>query len=138
MAVTSNDYELELICSMTGLDLKGVLELTPVVITTLGEKGSRIQKRDGSQSEIKAAHINRLEDPTGAGDSYRAGLIKGIISGMSLEDSACLASVCASFCVEHYGTQEHYYDETSLEQRFQATYGLKIPIRINPLIKNGA
>ncbi len=134
MALVSNDYELGMICNLTGLDLAGILKLTPVVITTLGENGSRIQYRDGSCSEIGAAPINELKDPTGAGDSYRAGLIKGIISGLSLEDSARLASVCASFCVECYGTQQHYYDQDSVNARLREAYGQQLPFSFTPLI----
>ena len=104
-ALVSNDYELEMICKLTGLNLETILERTPVVITTLGGKGSRISRRDGSHSDVGVARINDLKDPTGAGDSYRAGIIKGILHGMSLEDSAALGAVCASFCVEKYGTQ---------------------------------
>lgn len=136
-ALVSNDYELEMICKLTGLSLEGILERTPVVITTLGSKGSRISRRDGSNSEIGVARINDLKDPTGAGDSYRAGIIKGILYGMSLEDSAALGAVCASFCVEKYGTQEHYYDDDSVNQRLQEAFGIKLPMRITPLIKNG-
>ncbi|MDL2285436.1 carbohydrate kinase family protein [Desulfovibrio sp. OttesenSCG-928-F07] len=133
IALVSNDYELELICNITGLTLKQILELTPVVITTLGEQGSRIEYRNGKQSSVGVAQINQLSDPTGAGDSYRAGLIKGLMQNMSFEDSARLASVCASFCVECYGTQEHFYNEETLNHRLQQAYGMKLPFSITPL-----
>lgn len=137
MALVSNDYELELICEMLDTSLAGILSLTPVVITTLGEKGSRINWADGKVAEIGTCRINRLEDPTGAGDAYRAGLLKGILGGLSLEDSTRLGSACASFCVEHYGTQEHYYDADSLARRFEEAYGSKLPLDITPLFENG-
>lgn len=137
-ALVSNDYELEMICKLTGLTLEQILELTPVVITTLGGKGSRISRRGGANSEVGIVPVGDLKDPTGAGDSYRAGLIKGILHGLSLEDSAALGAACASFCVEKYGTQEHYYDEAALGKRLQDAFGLKLPFRVTPLIKNGA
>lgn len=137
-ALVSNDYELEMICKHTGLDLNGILERTAVVITTLGSKGSRISRRDGSHSNVGVATVDDVKDPTGAGDSYRAGIIKGILGGLSLEDSAAVGAVCASFCVEQYGTQEHWYDEEALNQRLQKYFGIKLPMHITPLIKNGA
>lgn len=137
-ALVSNDYELEMICKLTGLGLEQILERTPVVITTLGGKGSRISWRGGRHADIGVARINDLKDPTGAGDSYRAGLIKGILHGMSLEDAAALGAVCASFCVEKFGTQEHYYDEAAVNQRLGEAFGLKLPVSFKSLIKNGA
>lgn len=138
MALVSNDYELQLICEILSLNLEGLLVLTPVVITTLGGEGSRINYANGKVTEIPACRINRLEDPTGAGDAYRAGLLKGIYSGLGLEDSARLGSACAAFCVEQYGTQEHYYDAETLGQRYEEAYACKLPVNITTLVKNGA
>ncbi|MDL2307069.1 carbohydrate kinase family protein [Desulfovibrio sp. OttesenSCG-928-C06] len=135
MLLISNDYELELICKLTGLDLEGILKLTPVVITTLGEKGSRIVRRGGGESMVPAMPINSLENPTGAGDSYRAGLIKGILNSLSLEESAAIGAACAAFCVEKYGTQEHYYDAASLGAKYKAGTGKELPISFTPLVQ---
>jgi adenosine kinase len=79
--------------------------------------------------------IAKLENPTGAGDSYRAGLIKGILSGLSLEQSACLGSACAAFCVEKHGTQEHYYDHELLEQKYRTATGETLPLSFAPLAR---
>ena len=75
-ALISNDYELEMIAKMTGVEKQGLLALTKMIITTLGEKGSLIST-SGSDRNIPAAKALTVADPTGAGDAYRAGLLKG-------------------------------------------------------------
>jgi len=52
---------------------------------------------------------DKVVDPTGAGDSYRGGLISGLIGGKDIVQCARLGSVCASFAVECYGTQEYSF-----------------------------
>ena len=116
----SNDYELELIMNCTGLDRKKLLERTATIITTLGEQGSRLSTRDGETS-IPAIKPDKVVDPTGAGDAYRAGLIKGLIQGRDVEESARMGSACASFAVESYGTQEHYFNLKEFEERLRST-----------------
>ena len=112
----SNDYELELIMNKTGLDKKKLLQRTSTIITTLGEDGSHILTPDG-ETNIPAVKPRKVVDPTGAGDAYRAGLIKGLIQGRDIEQSAKMGSVCASFAIESYGTQEYYFSLMEFEAR---------------------
>jgi len=114
--MVSNDYELELIISKTGLDKKKLLQQTNAIVTTLGALGSRVCTPD-CEISIPATQPKEVVDPTGAGDAYRGGLIKGLIQGKSIEQSAKMGSVCASFVVECYGTQEYYFSLTEFEER---------------------
>ena len=50
---------------------------------------------------------SQVLDPTGAGDAYRAGLLKGLALGLGWPEAARMGAVLASFCVEQQGTQEH-------------------------------
>ena len=77
-----------------------------MLVTTLGEKGSRVCSTDG-EMKIPVVPADQVVDPTGAGDAYRAGLIKGLVTGKPLEDAARMGAVCASFSVARQGTQEH-------------------------------
>ncbi|MBE9547584.1 MAG: carbohydrate kinase family protein [Proteobacteria bacterium] len=117
----SNDYELEMIMQATGLDKNGLLERTKTIITTLGENGSLITTRH-QETTIPAATPTRVYDPTGAGDAYRAGLIKGLIMGKDMEDTARMGSTCASYAVECYGTQEHRFTETEFWNRYRDSF----------------
>jgi adenosine kinase len=114
--IISNDYEMELIISKTELDREALLKLTKTIITTLGEKGSRICTLD-CEIDIPAIESKGVVDPTGAGDAYRAGLIKGLIHGKDIEMCAIMGSVCASFAVESYGTQDYSFTPREFGER---------------------
>jgi adenosine kinase len=118
----SNDYELELIMKNTGLDKSQLLERTQVLVTTKGEEGSVITTRDG---EVKV-HSVKLSaapvDPTGAGDAYRGGLVRGMVTGKDLVECARLGSVCASFAVEVQGTQSYTFTMEQFAARYRETY----------------
>jgi adenosine kinase len=112
----SNDYELELIMSKTGLDKKALLTRAGSVITTLGEEGSRLCTQD-REVRIPAVKARQVVDPTGAGDSFRGGLISGLVKGKDIEQCARMGSVCASFSVECYGTQEYSFSLDEFNER---------------------
>jgi len=112
----SNDYELELVINNTGLDKKKLLQRTNTIITTLGEFGSRVCTPD-YEIDIPAIKPREIVDPTGAGDAYRVGLIKGLVQNMNIKRSAEMGSVCASFAIECYGTQEYHFSLIDFEKR---------------------
>lgn len=118
----SNDYELEMIMKKTGMDKNGLLGLTKTIITTLGEKGSLISTPE-SEINIPPAKILNILDPTGAGDAYRAGFLKGIITGKDIETAAKMGAVTAIYAVECYGTQGHYYTYDEFIERYNNNFG---------------
>jgi adenosine kinase len=112
----ANDYEIEMITDKTGLGKNQLLGMTFTIITTLGEKGSCVYA-NGCEIRIPAVTPRHAVDPTGAGDAYRAGLIKGLVQGKDIEQSARMGGVCASFAVECYGTQEYRFSLDEFEAR---------------------
>ena len=112
----ANDYELTLIISKTGLKKEELLGLTGTMITTLGALGSQVSTRD-SDIGIPPIKPRKVDDPTGAGDSYRGGLISGLIQGKNIEECARMGSVCASFAVECYGTQAYRFTPEEFHER---------------------
>ncbi|MBW1952483.1 MAG: carbohydrate kinase family protein [Deltaproteobacteria bacterium] len=117
----SNDYELEMIIKTTGLDKAELLQRTGAIITTHGEKGSMVISR-AQEVQILAAKAAKVVDPTGAGDAFRAGLIKGLVLGHSLADAARLGATCASYAVEYHGTQEHHFTIEDFWARHRANF----------------
>jgi len=115
----SNDYELDLIMRKTGLNREALLDRAKAIIVTMGELGSRVITPEREIS-IPAVEPRKVEDPTGAGDSYRGGLLSGLIHGKDIEQCARMGSVCASFAVECYGTQEYRFTVDEFNQRFHA------------------
>src|SRR5205807_515141 len=89
-----NDYELELIRQRTGRDESGLLELSELVVTTLGRHGSRITTRDGVFT-IPPGPVEKEVDPVGAGDAYRSGLVHGLLTGQGVERSGRIGSIAA-------------------------------------------
>lgn len=122
MMLISNDYELEIIMKMTGMNKGDLLNLTGLILTTLGEKGSLIS--DGkSDYHVPAIPVDRVVDPTGAGDAYRAGLLKGIMTNSDMTTCARFGSVAAAYAIEKYGTQEHHFSYEDFLRRYRSSYG---------------
>jgi adenosine kinase len=114
-----NDYELDLIIKKTGLVKEALLERTGTLITTLGDLGSKVNTTHGEIS-IPLVKARQVLDPTGAGDSYRGGLVTGLAKGLEIEHCARMGSVCASFAVECYGTQEYRFSADEFNERLKA------------------
>ncbi len=114
----SNDYELDLIVNKTGLAKESLIERSGALITTLGDLGSRVHTA-GEEIDIPLVKAKRVLDPTGAGDSYRGGLLTGLIQGLDIERCALMGSVCASFAVESYGTQEYRFSAEEFSERLK-------------------
>jgi adenosine kinase len=123
----SNDYELELIKEKTGRSSETLMTMTDRLITTQGEKGSEVKSlRDGKVETVHVPPVRPREvcDPTGAGDAYRAGLIKGLrLPEGDIFHAARMGSACAAFAVEVYGTQTFHYNRESFNERFRSAFG---------------
>ncbi len=122
-ALIGNDYEIALICERTGCTKADLMDKAKYVITTLGEGGCLISQKGRDDILVPAPKISMLAEPTGAGDSLRAGMLKGLTKGFDMETCVKLGSICAAYCVEKYGTQEHYYTLESFRERYRENYG---------------
>jgi adenosine kinase len=117
-----NDYVLDMCRKTTGLDETGILALTGALVTTKAEQGSEILTKQG-QEAIPAVPPLQVSDPTGAGDAYRAGLIKGLILKQPWVIAARMGAVLASYAVEQQGTQEHQLELADFWERYRANFG---------------
>ena len=120
-AFFSNGYELELTMKKTGLKLKEIQEVCDIVITTNSEEGSIIRTKKEA-IKIKPVKPKKVVDPTGAGDAYRAGFIYGYLNGKDLQTCGQLASLTATYAVEEYGTQEHFFDLEEFNKRYKENF----------------
>ncbi|MBL4844424.1 MAG: carbohydrate kinase family protein [Planctomycetes bacterium] len=123
-ALVCNDYELALVQEKTGASMEELLELTEAVVVTLGEKGSRIHARGEEPLPVPAAHVENVVDPTGAGDAFRGGLVKGLVSEAGWESAARLGALTAAFCVEQQGTSAYSFTMDEFNARFESAFGL--------------
>ncbi len=119
----TNDYERALLESKTGWSSDEVLDRVGTRITTLGADGCVIENRDGVIAEVAAAPEERRADPTGVGDAFRAGFLAAVAWGRTLERSAQVGSMVATYVLEHIGTQEYDIEPEGFVQRLASVYG---------------
>jgi len=124
-----NDYELQLTQEKTSMTIDDILEKTETLIQTKSEHGSVVILKEHGQTkniDIPAAGVNSVKDPTGAGDAYRAGLIKGFfMSDSDIIHAAKIGAVTAAYCVEVYGPQNFNFTPESFNKRFEQAFGEK-------------
>ncbi|HLD34845.1 MAG TPA: PfkB family carbohydrate kinase, partial [Patescibacteria group bacterium] len=128
--VVGNDYEIKLLQKRTGWSAEEILKNTKVLITTLGEQGSIISTAGGEIVEAKSCPPNSFDDPTGAGDSYRAGFFVGYELGYDWKICAQMGGVAASYAIETFGTQEFSFTKEDFCTRYEKTFGQKISLMI--------
>jgi len=121
-SVIVNDYELELLRQKTGLTESDILVEAGALIVTRGEHGSSVITR-GGRVDVAAVTPHRIVDPTGVGDAYRGGLLKGLAVGLPYEVSAQLGSVAATYALEHLGGQSHAYSWQEFKKRYEEHFG---------------
>jgi adenosine kinase len=120
--VIVNDYELELLRQKTGLSEDDLLAQAGALIVTRGEDGSSVVTR-GGRTDVAAVPPHRVVDPTGVGDAYRGGLMKGIALGLTYAAAARLGSVAATYALEHLGGLGHSYTWAEFTQRYEEHFG---------------
>jgi adenosine kinase len=123
--VICNDYEFELIRQKTGLGEETILECAGALVITRGEDGCSVYEKAKGEGAI---HINaltphRIVDPTGVGDAFRGGLMKGMAIGKPLKECAQLGAVAATFALEHLGGQSHAYTKQEFTDRYVEHFG---------------
>ncbi len=128
-----NDYEIELIQNKLDISHEELLVMGPIIVTTLGAKGSIIETRKDA-IHIKPAKVKNTSDPTGAGDAYRAGFLagylrfspaRGRLARLTVDElQICgqMGSVSAAYTVEKYGTQTHTFTQKEFCQRYEDNY----------------
>ncbi len=120
--LVSNEYELEMISSRTGRSRQQLAESVEHIVVTKGEEGAELLGAQGPAA-VKAVPAENVVDPTGAGDAFRGGLIKGLIEEQSLERSVQMGSVCGHYAVQAYGTQEYSFTGAEFQAKLQEYYG---------------
>jgi adenosine kinase len=123
--VTVNDYEWELLKDRTGWDVEDITARVDALIITLGGKGSQIHTKTKSY-EIPAVEPKSIEDPTGCGDAYRAGLLYGLLNELDWETTGRIASLMGAIKIEHQGPQNHTFTLEQFKKRYKAAFGRKL------------
>jgi adenosine kinase len=120
--VICNDYEFELIRQKTEMDEQAILAHSGALIITRGENGCSIAERNG-RTDVAAVPPHRIVDPTGVGDAFRGGLLKGMARGASYPVCAQIGSVAATYALEHLGGMSHAYTWPEFLGRYETHFG---------------
>jgi len=124
--VVCNDYEFELIRQKTGMDEAAVFGHAGALVITRGERGCSVFDRSGRE-DVAAVPPHRIVDPTGVGDAFRGGFMKGMADGADYVRCAQLGSVAAAYALEHLGGQSHAYTPDEFRARHDAHFGRAVP-----------
>ncbi len=120
--VIVNDYELELLKQKTGMDERAITDAAGALIVTRGEHGSSIITRD-DRHDVPAVPPHRIVDPTGVGDAFRGGLMKGLARQLPYGIAARIGSVAATYALEHLGGTSHAYTPAEFAARYEKHFG---------------
>ena len=121
--VICNDYEFELVRQKTGFAEADVLRQAKALIVTRGEQGSSVFTAREGRIDVAAVTPRRVVDPTGVGDAFRGGLMKGMALGVPYETAARIGSVAATYALEHLGGQSHSYTWKEFAGRYEEHFG---------------
>ena len=113
-----NDYEMGLITNKTGIAENDLRLADKIVVVTRGEKGSTIYA-DGSRCDVPAVPLERDSEPTGAGDAYRGGFLRGWEAGWSWQVCGRMGALAATYCLEHRGPQSHAFTRAEFVARYR-------------------
>ena len=119
--LTVNEYELGMILEKTKLSREDILESAGGLLVTRGKDGSSIYLTD-QKIDIPAAAAHRIVEPTGAGDAFRGGLLRGIQLGLSWEVSGRIGALAAAYVLENIGTQGHSYSRKEFLERYRSVF----------------
>jgi len=120
--IALNDYEAQLFEDRTGKSPHELAEMVEALIITRGGDGSLIYTKE-HRLEIPAAPTEALNDPTGCGDAYRAGLLYGLMHDMDWETIGQIAALMGAIKIEHHGTQNHSFTREEFDDRFKEAFG---------------
>ena len=123
----ANEYELALIEDKTSLSIDDIIELTKFTVITRGDKGSDLYTQEGKQ-RIPAVTPNKVGEPTGVGDSFRAGFLKGYLHDFSLDCCCKMGALTATYSLEHLGPQSHRFELHEFVARFRSVFNSKCDI----------
>ncbi|WCD91405.1 Adenosine kinase (plasmid) [Streptomyces xanthophaeus] len=119
----TNEYEAALLRERTGWSRDEVLAAVGTWVTTLGEKGVRIERAGAAPLTVPAVPEVETADPTGVGDAFRAGFLAAVSHQVPLESAARLGCALASVALGAVGSQSYETDVAHLAAVVEQAYG---------------
>ena len=124
----ANQHEVKQMCATLGMTRAELIRKVTMAIFTMSGDGSVLCQ--GEKEQFIPAVPVTLCDPTGAGDSYRAGFLSAYVRGYQPLDCCRVGTVTASYVVEHAGCQTHLPTWTQMLERYQKNFGALAPVPV--------
>lgn len=85
------------------------------VVLKLGEQGAHYFTKEGD-AHVPGFHVERVVDPVGAGDGFAAGLVSGLLDGLSLEEAVKRANAVGAIVTMVNGDVEGLPEREDLKR----------------------
>ena len=121
-ALFANEYEFELLQKHCRMSADEILNAVDFAVVTLGEQGSRVYQNGELLGDVPVVPPHQILDPTGVGDAYRGGFLKGYVHGFDLLLCAKMGALAATYCLEEKGTQSQCYLTNDFVARFRTIF----------------
>ena len=69
--------------------------------------------------------VDKVVDPTGCGDAFRAGMMYGLSRGLTWKTTGRIASLMGAIKIAHQGGQNHAPSLAEIETRFEQAFGYR-------------
>ena len=119
--LTVNEYEMGMIEEKTGLTRSEIYDKARGVLVTKGKEGSELMF-DGEKFDIPIVPISQAVDPTGAGDAYRAGMMRGIQLGLPWDICGRMGALASAYVLESNGPIGHSYTIGQFIERYRQNF----------------
>jgi adenosine kinase len=120
--LAGNDYEFGMLAEKMGITENELRRRVPITVMTRGEAGALVTV-EGEEFSIPSAKPAAVVDPTGAGDAFRAGFVRGLAQQLPWPVVGRIAALTAVYAVENRGPQQHTYTMEEFLTRFQDNFG---------------
>ena len=117
-AVFCNEYEFDLLVKHTGFSSEEIDRHVRLMVITRGENGATI-KSDERLYQVPIVPATMIADPTGVGDAFRGGFMRGFRLGLDLQTCGQMGALSATYCLEHKGTTNHTYTLVEYVARYR-------------------
>jgi adenosine kinase len=128
----TNEYEAGLVADKTGWSNDDIISLVQTRITTRGADGIVVQRKGEDDLRIPVAPAEKIAEPTGVGDAFRAGFLSATSWGLGLERACQVGALLATHVVETVGTQEYTYSSGRFLERLAVAYGDEAAAEVQP------
>lgn len=116
-----NDYEFDLLQKHTRLTENQILSMVEFMVVTYGKDGAIIYV-EGQEYRIPTVPPEKIIDPTGVGDAFRGGFLRGYQLGLDWQTCGQMGALAATYCLEQRGTQSHFYTPAEFVARYRTCF----------------